>query len=87
MKVIAGNWKMYKTRREAAALVDALVAGAGALPGAVRLRVYPPFPSLAPAAEAARGRIEVGAQNLHPEASGAFTGEVSARMILEAGAG
>jgi triosephosphate isomerase len=42
--------------------------------------------ALAEAAAAAQGAIEVGAQNMHPEPAGAFTGEVSARMILEGGA-
>lgn len=84
--VIAGNWKMNKTRREAVALTLALREARPDLPAAVRLRVFPPFTGLAAVAETAGGEIEVGAQNLHPERAGAFTGEISARMLLEAGA-
>jgi triosephosphate isomerase len=86
MPIVAGNWKMHKTRREAAALLAELRDALDRLPASTRLRVYPPFTALATAAEAAGGRIEVGAQNLHPEPAGAYTGEISARMILEAGA-
>lgn len=86
MSVVAGNWKMHKTRREAAALVEELCESCELLAPSTRLRIYPPFTALAVAAEAAAGRLEIGAQNFHPEPGGAFTGEVSARMILEAGA-
>jgi len=86
MPIVAGNWKMHKTRREAADLVAELRGALDRLPPSTRLRVYPPFTALATVVDAAGGRIEVGAQNLHPEPAGAYTGEISARMILETGA-
>ena len=85
--VIAGNWKMYKTRKEAVSLCEALLEGAAAVPEGRELLVFPPFTAVAAVAERCRGsRIGVGGQNLHPSAEGAFTGEISARMLLEAGA-
>lgn len=86
MAIVAGNWKMHKTQREAVALVESLCDSLDRLPSSTHLRVYPPYTALAAAAIAAHGRIEIGAQNLHPEPAGAYTGEISARMILEAGA-
>lgn len=87
MKLIAGNWKMYRNRPEALALVDALLPGVAALPESVRVLVCPPFTALATVADRCRGsRLEVGGQNLHFESQGAFTGEISPPMLLEAGA-
>ncbi len=81
---VAGNWKMHKTGKEAAAFVAAL---AGRLPGGVEVGLCPPFTALAETAAAARGTgIGVYAQNMHQAESGAFTGEVSAAMILATGA-
>jgi triosephosphate isomerase len=83
---IAGNWKMFKTVAEAAAFVTDLAAAVKSVKG-VQVIVGPPFTALHAAAQAARGTpIEVSAQNLHWEKQGAFTGEVSATMIKEAGA-
>ena len=82
--VIAGNWKMNKTPAEAKALVEAirpLVKDAGCT-----VLVCTPFVDLAAALQAAEGsNIEVGAQNCHFEASGAFTGEISAPMLTSMG--
>lgn len=83
---IAGNWKMNKTRAEARGLIEAVAHGAGDLPPGRRLLVFPSFPSIADVAEFAGDRVEVGAQNFHPGREGAFTGEVSARQLLDAGA-
>ncbi len=84
--VLAANWKMFKTGHETLAYVREL----GALAKRVRdveLIVAPPFTSLAIAAEAARNAaIGVAAQNVHFEREGAFTGEISAGMIKDAGA-
>jgi triosephosphate isomerase len=84
--LIAGNWKMYKTVNEAVAFVNELrdvVKGVAD----VEIVVAPPFPSIHAAAEALRGsNVRVAAQNLHWEREGAFTGEVSAPMIRDAGA-
>ncbi len=86
-RIVAGNWKMYKTRREGVSLVEEILEGAGDLPSCVHVLVFPPATALSAVAERCAGTgVEVGAQNLHPEAEGAFTGEISARMILEAGA-
>jgi len=83
--VIAGNWKMYKTQAETRAFFEAfrpLVAASKHCD----VIVAPPFTALAAAVEAARGTaIGIAAQNLHWEREGAFTGEVSARMLVEAG--
>jgi triosephosphate isomerase len=83
---IAGNWKMFKTVAEATSFVTDLRAVVATARG-VQIVVGPPFTALQAAAHAARGsNIEVAAQNLHWEKQGAFTGEVSAAMIKEAGA-
>jgi triosephosphate isomerase len=78
---IAGNWKMHKAIEEAVALVRELRA---ALEGVVGcdVAVCPPFPALAAVREALAGSaIGLGAQNMHWEEQGAFTGEVSPRML------
>jgi triosephosphate isomerase len=83
---IAGNWKMFKTVAEAASFVTELAAAVKDVKG-VQVIVAPPFTALHAAAQAARGSVvEVSAQNLHWEKQGAFTGEISAGMIKEAGA-
>ena len=78
---IAGNWKMNKTIGETQALIEELK---GALPagGGVDVAVCPPFVSLTAAKAALAGSsIKLGAQNAHPEAKGAFTGEVAVSML------
>ena len=83
---IAGNWKMYKTAAEAVELARALVGKVGQYEK-VDVAVCPPAVALAAVAEAAKGsRIAVGAQSMHWEDQGAFTGEISAKMILSTGA-
>jgi triosephosphate isomerase (TIM) len=80
---VAGNWKMNKTAPEAAAFVAAFAAG---LPDGVDVAVCPPFTALAAAVDAARGTpVAVYAQNMHQAEKGAFTGEISAGMLLGAG--
>ena len=82
--VIAGNWKMNKTRPEAVALVEALkplVADA-----TCDVVACVPFTNLETVLAATAGtNIKVGAQNCHFEKSGAFTGEISADMLAEMG--
>ena len=83
--IMAGNWKMNMLVAEAEALVKELIGG---LDGAedVDVVVAPPFPSLYPVGKLLRGSpIALAAQNLHWEVSGAYTGEVSARMLLDVG--
>ena len=82
--LIAGNWKMYKTAAQAAALVEALKAGLDAADREVV--VAPPFTALSAVAPLLRGTsIGLGAQNMHWENEGAFTGEVSPLMLRDAG--
>jgi triosephosphate isomerase len=79
--IVAGNWKMHTTPHDAAALARS-IARLIDEPSVTRV-ICPPFVSLAPVgAELAGSGIEIGAQNVHHEASGAFTGEVSAPMLV-----
>jgi triosephosphate isomerase len=83
--LLAGNWKMYGTRSEAVALASALAKTVGRVAGREVL-VAPPFTALEAVAAAITGSdIRLGAQNLHWEKKGAFTGEVSGEMLREAG--
>ena len=82
--VVAGNWKMNTTVAEAVALAAGVRDGAAAAPGVdnVELVLCPPFVSLSVVSDAVRGSaIKVGAQNMHFQESGAFTGEVSPGML------
>jgi triosephosphate isomerase (TIM) len=84
--LIAGNWKMYKTVQEAVFFVKEL-RGVLKEPDDVEVVVAPPFTAVHSVAEAVRNSsIGVAAQDLYWEREGAFTGEVSAAMIAEAGA-
>ncbi len=84
--LIAGNWKMYRTQAEAAALVTALCHRLPAQPVAEVL-VLPPFTALAAVARAlaSESRVALGAQNCHWAKEGAYTGEVSPWMLLDVG--
>ncbi len=80
-KFIAGNWKMNKTSADGVALVRDIVAAVGKQSD-VEVVVCPPFTALESAAHALEGsNVKLGAQNMHFEASGAFTGEISAQML------
>jgi triosephosphate isomerase len=81
-KVIAGNWKMFKTNEEAQEMVLALKAKVNNVQKA-KMIVCPPFTALESVAKTLNGSsIGVGAQNMHWEKQGAFTGEISADMIV-----
>lgn len=80
---IVGNWKMNGTRAMLAE-ARAIDRGAARAPG-VRVAIAPPFTLIAALAEASQ-EIGVGGQDCHAEASGAFTGDVSAPMLADAGA-
>jgi triosephosphate isomerase len=83
--VIAGNWKMYKTREETRAFFHAFLPLV-ATSHSCDIIIAPPFTALATAAEAAHGSaIAIAAQNAYWEREGAFTGEISMRMIVDAG--
>jgi triosephosphate isomerase len=82
--LVAGNWKMYKTIGEARALVAEVRAGAAG--ASADVLIAPPFTALAAAAEALRGgAVLLAGQNMHGDDEGAFTGEVSPRMLRDAG--
>ena len=84
--VFAANWKMHKTVQEATSFVREFSALVKNLTQ-VELVLAPPFTALAPAAEIARNTtIDIAAQDLYFEREGAFTGEISAVMIRDAGA-
>jgi triosephosphate isomerase (TIM) len=83
--LIAGNWKMYKTASETGDFCRALRDALGELEG-VDVAVCPPFTGLAAAVQAlADTEIAVAAQNVHWEAAGAYTGEISAPMLADLG--
>jgi len=84
--VIAGNWKMYKTRDEARALAQGIKEAAAGVAGKVEVVLAPPFTALSTVEEAVRGTsIALSAQNVFWEPEGAYTGEISAKMLKDAG--
>jgi triosephosphate isomerase (TIM) len=83
--LVAGNWKMYKTPSETAEFCHGLRDALDGLEG-VDVAVCPPFTGLAPAVQALAGtEIAVAAQNVHWGPEGAYTGEVSAAMLVDLG--
>lgn len=83
--IVAGNWKMNKTPAEAEALARAVVDAVAGVSG-VEVVICPPFTALDRVSGVVKGtRVGLGAQHMHWEASGAFTGEVSAQMLLTSG--
>ncbi len=85
--IVAGNWKMYKTAAETRAFFGAFLPLAENIPGPIEIVVAPPFTALASAHQILREhpRIALGAQNVHWELHGAFTGEIAVPMLLEFG--
>lgn len=83
--LVAGNWKMFHGGASGCALAHAVAEGSRGVTG-VTVVVAPPFTALAAVAHEVHGSpVEVAAQNFHPKPEGAFTGEVSAPMLLESG--
>ena len=83
-KIIAGNWKMNKTATEAAQLVDELIPAVQ--DASCEVVICTPYTDLVTAVAKTKGtNIHVGAENVHFEASGAFTGEISAAMLVDLG--
>lgn len=81
--LVAGNWKMNKTIIEARELVAELVYGLGAIEGVQKV-LCPPFTALLAVSALLEGKdIKLGAQDMYWENSGAYTGEISPRMISE----
>jgi triosephosphate isomerase len=85
--LIAGNWKMNGLKSSSDEF-EAMLAGAAGVAAKADLLVCPPATLIADFAERARrsGRLAVGAQDCHPKASGAHTGDISAEMLADAGA-
>ncbi|MBX9647361.1 MAG: triose-phosphate isomerase, partial [Xanthobacteraceae bacterium] len=84
--LIAGNWKMNGLK-SAMTEFDAMIAGAAAVAAKADLLVCPPATLVAGFAAKAKGsKLTVGAQDCHPKASGAHTGDLSAEMLGDAGA-
>ncbi len=82
--VIAGNWKMNKSRAEAKTLIEELIPLAK--DATCEVVVCVPFTNLETAIEATKGtNIKVGAQNCHFKSNGAYTGEIAAEMLTEMG--
>jgi triosephosphate isomerase len=84
--LIAGNWKMNLGHADALRLADGIFAGIDVPPDR-DCAIFPPFTSLQAIAEKLRSSpIKVGGQNCHPDAEGAFTGEIACSMLKAAGA-
>jgi triosephosphate isomerase (TIM) len=84
--LIAGNWKMNGLKASTAEF-EAMLAGVSSMAAKADLLVCPPATLVASFAEKARGTaVAVGAQDCHPKASGAHTGDISAEMLADAGA-
>lgn len=83
-KIVAGNWKMNNNKSETAELIQALKSLSFSTD--IRVMIAPAFTHLAQAEELTQGgRIEVLAQNMNANNSGAFTGEISAKMLHSIG--
>ena len=84
--IIAGNWKMNKTRPEAKELLEAIKPLVANAEGNVEVIACVPFTNLETAINTTAGsNVKIGAENVHFEKSGAFTGEISADMLVELG--
>ena len=83
--LIAGNWKMNGTGHSLSEIV-AVAEWIAANPVPADVLICPPFTLLSRAAATAEGRIAIGGQDCHQQASGAFTGDISAAMLRDAGA-
>src|ERR1700722_19641298 len=85
-KIVAANWKMNLTLNEGAELVNEIFNGMPVLNGTKEVVIAPPYLHLTQTASQLAGMIDVhlGAQNCHSEASGAYTGEISAAMLKSA---
>ncbi len=83
---IAGNWKMYKTQAEALEFLQAFLPHLENIPEDRDIILCAPFTTLTSMSKNLHGsRIQVGAQNVHWEDTGAYTGEISGEMLTEIG--
>ncbi|MCA1992174.1 MAG: triose-phosphate isomerase [Coleofasciculus sp. S288] len=84
--VIAGNWKMYKTQREASEFLQKFLPELEQTPEEREVILCAPFTDLGVMSKSLHGsRVQLGAQNVHWEDEGAYTGEISGFMLLEIG--
>ena len=84
--VLAANWKMHKTIKEAVSFTEAFLAKVATATDA-QIVIAPPFTALAAVSSVCNGtNVVTAGQNMHQESHGAFTGELSASMLKEAGA-
>ena len=84
--LIAANWKMHKGPAATREFLDSFLAGIGGEDGGPEAVICPPFTSLGDAVSACGGGpVRVAAQNMHFEQEGAYTGEISAAMLVELG--
>jgi triosephosphate isomerase len=88
-KIVAGNWKMNKTVNEGVQLVEELKSELSKVDAKdVTVVVSPPYVNLSEAVKSAEGSsVNISAQNVHQEESGAYTGEISAQMLKSVGVG
>ena len=90
-RLCIANWKMNKTNADAAAFVERFMYLEPAIPPDIEVVICPPFTALQTvaaslnAAQGRGGRVKLGAQNMHWELGGAYTGEISAPMLVEIG--
>ena len=86
--MIAGNWKMHMTCAQAKQYAAAFLPQVANAPKDRSIVLAPPFTAISTLQEALAGSdVQIASQNVHWEASGAFTGEISAEMLLELGVG
>jgi triosephosphate isomerase len=84
--IVAGNWKMNMNHREGATLAREILAGLAQKPVSCEVVLFPPFTTLPGVIEAIKGSsVRAGAQDLFHEDEGAFTGEISGRMLRSLG--
>jgi triosephosphate isomerase len=85
-KLVAGNWKMNGAGADAMTQLTALKTGLAEAPAACDVLICPPATLTAKAVWAVQGAYAIGGQDCHTEISGAFTGDISAEMLKDAGA-
>src|SRR4030088_2598997 len=84
--LVAGNWKMHGLRASVGQL-EGILRGCGQVRSDVDLMICPPATLIAEFAAVAKGsRVAIGGQDCHSEPSGAYTGDISAEMLADAGA-
>lgn len=85
-KIVAGNWKMHNDLNESKELINGILSGLKNEKYNCEVIVCPPYTSLTEAANLLNGsEVKLGAQNMHFEDKGAFTGEISAGMLKSSG--